>query len=437
MATSYLHERLTRSLLEEMASGAYREGQLFLSLRTICRLWKVSEPTVVTSLRKLSEEGLLRSMPRRGYFFCNGFQQKAQILLRRNRIEALKPPLSLQQKMRVLQNVRGGKVALLLETVPTTSVPNKAIGFFPPSELRKAACAFEKEGRRYGFECQWFPYVGDKADAKLLREQLEEGDFHGAVVYCRSDHETIEWMLGPLLARQLPVVVIYDDCAGLPVNSINLNNVGLGHDAIRQLYRMGHRRIAVVTRTSPLKVHAARLKGCLLAHSEGGCHDADLQILKLSPTKSLSAEIRRYFANPVRRPTAVFSSESRLLAKLAPLWNDLGISVPEDISVIAASSRTTLNGFHVPLDVMQLKVGSRIGRLAAKLLHRIQAGEALERSVLLDVNYIKRGSVRKIMAPLAASPTPSRKRAPKPTQIGNPPPRKRRRRRKVKNTPQW
>lgn len=390
---AYLHERLTRSLLEEMASGVYREGQHFLSMRRIGHLWKVSEPTVTTSLRKLTESGLLQPSARRGYILRNDFQQNAQILLQRNRIAPLKPPITLQQKVRLLENVRGGKIALVLETAPSAfKVPGK----IPPSELLRAAHSFDREGRKFGFESQWFPYGGDKTGVEWIRGQLAAGDFHGAVVYCRSHHKTIQWMLEPLLARHLPAVVIYDDCSGLPVNSINLNSVGLGYDAIRQLWRMGHRRITVLVRRSPLKVHASRLKGCLLAHSKGSHRDASLQILKLTPNRPPSREARRHFSNPATRPTAVFACESRLLLSLAPLFKEMNLSVPSDISLLMASSQSSLKGFDIPLDTMQLKVGARIGRLAARLLHRIQAGEPLEKSVLLDVAYIRRGSVREI-----------------------------------------
>ncbi|MDR1283459.1 MAG: GntR family transcriptional regulator [Opitutaceae bacterium] len=81
MASHFLHESLTRSLLREMASGAFREGQRFYSLRKIGRQWKISEPTVTGSLRWLTDKGLLRTSARRGCFLTTGFQQKAQLLL--------------------------------------------------------------------------------------------------------------------------------------------------------------------------------------------------------------------------------------------------------------------------------------------------------------------------------------------------------------------
>ncbi|HWL53534.1 MAG TPA: substrate-binding domain-containing protein [Chthoniobacteraceae bacterium] len=396
----YLHERLTRSLLEEMASGTYREGEHFFSLRSIQRLWKVSGPTVASSVKSLGEHGLLQASFRRGYILQSGFQQKAQLLLQRNRVLPLKPLRTLQQKARLLREVRGGKVAMLLEMrfAPDGEVQPLPDGL-PPCELRSAVRAFESAARRLGFEGVRLSYGGKPGEAESIREKLAAGNFQGALVHCRSSHQMIPYLLEPLISRQLPIVTIFDDCSGLPVSSVNVNNVGLGYDSVRRLYRMGHRRIAVLTRRHPLKVQEARLKGALMAQSEKNWGDARIECLRFDPDRPVPNEIQAFFADPSRRPTAVFACESRLLRALAPVWERLRLSVPGDLSVLMASSRRTLPGFDVPLDAMQLKAGARVGRLAAKLLYRIQLGEPLGKTALLDIAYIRRGSVRKLTVP--------------------------------------
>lgn len=396
MGTPFLHESLTRSLLEEMASGVYVEGQLFLSVRRIRRLWGVSDPTVISSLRTLTQAGLLQPEPRRGYMLCHDFQQKAQVMLRKNRIPPLKPPQTLLQKLRLMQKERGGRIAVLLEGTLAEEEEQNVGAVSSTSELAKAAAAFEKAGRQYGFECERIIYQGVEG-VDEVRAKVAAGNYQGALVYCRWGHQMLRRMLDPLLKKHLPIVVIFDDCSGLPVNSINVNNVGLGYDAIRQLYRMGHRKIAVLVRSKPAKVHQARLEGCLLVQAEQQRKDLDLQVIRVSPDKRLSPQARRYFAHPSTRPTAVFCIQSRLLSVVAPEWEALGLKVPDDISVLMASSRTS-RVLDLPLDSMQLKVGAKIGRMAARLLYRIQAGDPLEKSVLVNVKYVARGSVRKLGA---------------------------------------
>lgn len=394
---AFLHERLTRSLLEDIASGIWRAGQRFLSVRDIQRLWGVSLPTVLSSLRTLQDKGILKPSSRCGYFLSQEFQNKAQVLLRRNRVPSLPPPVRLEQKIRQLERQSGGEIALLLESQRKVLLEEyqKLPEDLSPT-VKRCATAFVREGKKYDFSPHYFLYDGGKESGDWIRQKLEEEEYAGVAVFCRSSHRIIRPTLEPLMKKHLPIVIMYDDCQGLPVHSINMNNVGLGYDGIRHLYQMGHRKIAILIRKTPLKYHTARLQGGRLAQTEGGCHDAKIKILKVGVSAPLTSEVMRYFTNPVTRPTAVFACESRLILNLLSLWKRLKLSIPEDISVIMCSSRDRVSENEQPLDSMQLKIGARIGRTAARQLHRIQTGEAMEKSILLDVSYVKRGSVRKL-----------------------------------------
>lgn len=393
-----LRDRLTRSLLEEIASGSWRAGQRFHSVRAIRRLWGVSQPTIVASLESLQEWDLLESSMRRGYFLREEFQQKAQVLLYRNRVPALPPSLHWEQKLRLLQGTRGGKIAVLFEQ--GSPAPPEPLDKLPPRLsllARRCVGAFARHAPKHHFTPVYFPYDNNKESAGRIRDNLERGEYAGAAVFCRSGYRTLRFMLEPLFERGLPVVLMYDDCQGMPVHSININNVGMGYDAIRRLYQMGHRRVAAVMQKASLKPHADRIRGSLLAQRGGGCPGLKLQVLRVGMAAPLPPAIQDQFADASNRPTALFFTESALIPKFLPVWQRLGLSIPEDLSLIVCTGRKGVPGAEA-LDAMQLKVGARIGRIAARQLRRMQNGEPLEKLVLLDAAYIRRGSVR--------SPTP-------------------------------
>jgi DNA-binding transcriptional regulator YhcF (GntR family) len=77
----FLHEKLTKALLAEMASGYYSEGTRFLSRRKICNIWNVSEPTAKNSLRNLVQAALLTPSHRSGSILTPGFQRRALLIL--------------------------------------------------------------------------------------------------------------------------------------------------------------------------------------------------------------------------------------------------------------------------------------------------------------------------------------------------------------------
>ncbi|RRK02201.1 hypothetical protein Ga0100230_003155 [Opitutaceae bacterium TAV3] len=413
MASHFLHESLTRSLLREMASGVFRDGQRFYSLRKIGRQWRVSEPTVTGSLRWLVGRGLLRMSARRGCFLTTGFQQRAQLLLRKARAPELAAAVSLEQKAWLLQGERGGVVALLLESDANAVLTAEEAGSegggggreLPAglsSTVSRCAGAFARECERGGFEVRYFLYDAEREDGgrrERIRAGLERGGFAGAVVFCRSSHRVIRPLLEPLTRGRLPVVILYDDCQGLPVHSISLNNTGMGYDAVRHFYRMGHRRITVLAPRSSEKHHRDRVRGCVLAASEGGCRGVILSVFKIGGRAGgVPVAVRRHFANRVTRPTAVFVTLSGLLRGAGPLWERLGLEVPGDLSVIVCSSKSRMPGLEGAgsVDTMHLDLGARVGRMAARQLQRLQAGEALEKSVLLDVVHKRRGSVAKL-----------------------------------------
>lgn len=386
MANHLLHESLTRSLLEEMASGLYREGERFFSVRNIKRLWRVSDSTAITSLKKLASMGLIAPKDRSGYYLCERFQQRAQLCLRRHRHPALKPPQSLIQKRRSLTPEQGGNIAMIFEMVPPSLLKQQNGNIISSSELKRTLKAFERVGAKYGFTPVWVGYPSDPGEIPALEAALAQGDFKGAVVYCRSNHRQMKLYLEPLLRRRWPVVAIFDDCSGLPIHSVNVNNVGVGYDAVQQLYRMGHRRIAVLMRQKPLKIHRERLKGALLAQSERG---VELEVYKVAPNQT--GWTARFLAPD--RPTALFVIERKLIAPLAPLFREHDLAVPRDLSIIISSSKNVLPGFEQPADSMNHRVGNRVGRLAAEMLYRIQKGDPVEKGALVNVSYIARGSV--------------------------------------------
>lgn len=403
MPAAYLYERLTKTLLLEIASGMYRNGQRFLSVRDIERIWNVSEPTVLTSLRWLAEKELLKPRKRSGHFLIPGFQTKALLLSKKERTKPLQPILTLQQKVRRLRGQEGGEIAFLAETV-TPTCPETVFDVFPEKlcshSVIRCVRQFEKECANYHFKTEYllYPRRGPHPNSLWIQQHLAQKEYAGIVVFCRSGFEPIESTLHASLKKQVPTVILYDDCQGLPVNSVNLNNVGIGYDAIKQLYHQGHRKITVLVMDEKweIKPQESRLEGCRLAAAEASRSDLQMEVLRICRERPYSPALRRHFTNPKERPTAVFACKSHLVPYLYPLWEKLELRVPEDLSVIICSSKDHVYPLNIQFDFMNLKVAGRIGRIAARQLDLIQRGEPLEKSVLINASYMKRKSTRTV-----------------------------------------
>lgn len=120
--------------------------------------------------------------------------------------------------------------------------------------------------------------------------------------------------------------------------SVTVDDRGAAADATRYLLALGHERIGLIGGTAdgslPFDVPGHRRQGYLAALAEAGVdHDPGLEADGGFSVKG-AAEAMAHLMRPERRPTAVFALSDEMA--MGALWSasDLGLRVPEDVSVI-------------------------------------------------------------------------------------------------------
>jgi LacI family transcriptional regulator len=138
------------------------------------------------------------------------------------------------------------------------------------------------------------------------------------------------------LQRQLvPVVVIDTDSAtSALVPTVGSNNWNGGLLATRHLLELGHRRIALISGPEDVLCSRARAAGFQFAHDEAGVPvDPDLVRYGSFYVDAGYVHGLELLALP-DRPTAIFAgSDMQAMGVLRAAWQ-LGLNVPEDLSVI-------------------------------------------------------------------------------------------------------
>lgn len=84
-----LRDRLTRSLLEEVAAGRYLEGRRLLARRRIQRIWGVSRETAELAMGRLVAGGILVGVNRKLYVLAPGAADAARNILKELRVAPL------------------------------------------------------------------------------------------------------------------------------------------------------------------------------------------------------------------------------------------------------------------------------------------------------------------------------------------------------------
>lgn len=189
----------------------------------------------------------------------------------------------------------------------------------------------------------------------------------------------------------IPVVAIDPHTGPGAPWTIDSDNVGGARAACRHLIDLGHRRIAHIRGRSDLASAQLREKGYRESLAAAGIpFDADL-VRDGGYQSTLSAEAVRDMLTRPDRPTAVFAANDMSALGVIDVAHQLGLRVPEDLSVIgfddipeAASSKPPLTTMAQPLH--------DIGAQALRMLIELLDGHNVPGHVQLPAELVIRAS---------------------------------------------
>jgi LacI family transcriptional regulator len=202
-----------------------------------------------------------------------------------------------------------------------------------------------------------------------------------------------------LLQQQVPVVetdrrFLPDRCDGVVVD-----NEVVARRMTDHLLSLGHRRIALLVDEAASSTGEDRVAGYRRALAESGAR------APLVVPVGVDADAARLAAVDLLArgdaPTAVFTASSPVTEGVWRATRDLGLRVPEDLSVVAFDDARWMSMVEPGITaIAQDAVG--LGRAAVdRLLERLDEPAAPPRTVVLEATIVPRGSTA---APRAASP---------------------------------
>lgn len=172
------------------------------------------------------------------------------------------------------------------------------------------------------------------------------------------------------ISKHQPNIVVIDTCfETLNVDFVNMNSVLGAYQAAKYLIKLGHKRIGYVQSTVRIQNFELRKKGFLNALLENDLEISTTDYFSMLPTILTSQE---QFKNEIinRRndlPTALFCESDYIAISLIKSFQEIGINVPEDISIIgfddiqeARIISPALTTIHVPKEDMALLAVDRI-----------------------------------------------------------------------------
>ncbi|HEX2080446.1 MAG TPA: LacI family DNA-binding transcriptional regulator [Longimicrobium sp.] len=248
---------------------------------------------------------------------------------------------------------------------------------------------------------------GHQAERRAV-ELLHRKEVDGLILTPVMDVDADLSHLFELKRRNFPFVLL-EEVRGVPASLIDVDNEEASRRAVEFLIGQGHTRIAHFAGPEYSWHSQERIDGVRRACS--GSHviftDDDIVRVGAHLENGYRAGLE-YFRgrSPADRPTAVTCYNDLVALGLLRALAELGIRVPDDVSVVGFDDIQLLD--YLPLRLTTVRMPKfEMGQMAAQLLIRhIEAREALPpQKVYLEARLVVRDSTR----PLAAAQKPPRR----------------------------
>lgn len=154
---------------------------------------------------------------------------------------------------------------------------------------------------------------------------------------------TDKTMIDHLYHVNFPFLLIENNFQTLPANQFLIDNFGGAKDAVEYLIRHNHKHIAHVMGNPNKKVVLERFSGYTETMQANGLLIRDSYIQNTLNDSSIPiSQFRAMMGQPEQeRPTAIFCSNDKIAIQVITALEQLGFSVPQDVSVIGFDNLKT------------------------------------------------------------------------------------------------
>lgn len=210
------------------------------------------------------------------------------------------------------------------------------------------------------------------------------------------------------LKRRNVSFVLLEEIRGLQASLVDVDNVEGAKSAVRHLIELGHTHIVHFAGPEYSLHSQERVGGVRSAYSESKLiFSGDLVIPAGDSLENGYRTGLEYFSqiSPENRPTAVTCYNDLVALGVCRALEELGLSVPEDVSVVGYDNLQLLGYLSAASRLTTVNVPKfEVGRTAAEMLHKEIRGEGPDtpRKVYLQAELV----VRETSAPPIAEPRP-------------------------------
>lgn len=136
------------------------------------------------------------------------------------------------------------------------------------------------------------------------------------------------------IEQHIPCLVINNVVQDMDVNYIGINNLKGGSIAAKYLAGLGHKRIATVTGNLKTQAGFDRFDGFMKGIYESGLEIPKEYVFRGDYSRRSARQAAEFFFSMQEKPTAIFVQSDDMALEVIAVAYEMGIRVPEDVSII-------------------------------------------------------------------------------------------------------
>ena len=245
----------------------------------------------------------------------------------------------------------------------------------------------QKEAREQGYFLLSASAPDEATFGDLLEQFVTSHHCEGLMVinpYADERHE--------LLPGDFPLVLAGARPRENALNSVALDDVAVGRQAVQHLLDLGHRRIGMVTGPLAEDCSQDRLQGFELCLQAAGLTPEPELIIEGNWLAPSGYDAFMQFAAAGDLPSAIFAQNDQMALGLLRAAREHGLHLPDDLSVIGVDDIPLVSYFDPPLTTIRQDF-EQIGREATRLLlQAIHYPDAPAQHRQLPAQLVKRRS---------------------------------------------
>lgn len=240
--------------------------------------------------------------------------------------------------------------------------------------------------------------TGDKEAIRTVKESFYQKRIDGGIFIGAANYEPF---LEQLIAEGFIIAILDQDLPGHNESNrlvINFDNETGGEQAIDYLVSLNHKRIGVIKGDLERFSGPAKFQGYKNAMIKHNLQLVDNWIIsgdfnEASGYKAVYDLIR---INGSDLPTAIFTANDNVAFGAIRALNELGIRVPEDISIIGFDDHALSSRFKPALTTIHVDFELLMHKLTSALIDRIEKDTKVFKQLMVGTSLVIRDSCREI-----------------------------------------